>query len=237
MSKFAEYEREIQTARARFANNRWTKAILEGQPAPEALERFLLYFCALGVQMTKPVESWISRAGARCEEIGLADLGKNLKKHAKAEAGHDVMFVNDARSIADRIRNRTGSGVDVDLLLATPATPGIDAYVKLHEDTISGTAPYAQLAIEYEIERVSTEFGAPFIRRCVEILGGDIQSCLTFVQDHVELDVGHTKFNANQLTRLLEQHPMFLGPLLNAGAKALDAYGRFLEDCLDLSAR
>ena len=40
------------------------------------LEAFLLYFCAIGAQMTQPVESWIRRAATRCAALGSETLQK-----------------------------------------------------------------------------------------------------------------------------------------------------------------
>ena len=87
MTSIADYESRIEPARARFAANRWSTTIVAARPGAEEMERFLLFFCALGVQMTRPVESWIARAGAACEIAGLPELGRSLKKHARGEAG------------------------------------------------------------------------------------------------------------------------------------------------------
>jgi hypothetical protein len=40
------------------------------------LELFLLYFSAIGAQMTQPVEDWIRRASLRCAELGFTQLAK-----------------------------------------------------------------------------------------------------------------------------------------------------------------
>ena len=45
------------------------------------------------------------------------------------------------------------------------------------------------------------------------------------------LDVGHTKFNARELGKLLQAHPGFLEALAAAGSAALQAYAQFLADC------
>jgi hypothetical protein len=107
--------------------------------------------------------------------------------------------------------------------------------VQVHEDVIVGSAPYAQIAIEYEIERLSVTYGPGFIARCVADLGPDVKSCLSFVQDHVELDVGHTKFNARKLDQFLRQRPEALDDLEAAGSEALAAYDQFLGDALALA--
>jgi hypothetical protein len=232
----ATYERALAPARARMAEGRWAREILAPDVSPDTLELFLIQFCSLGVAMTEPVEGWIHRAGARCTAIGLPELGRALRRHARHEAGHEQMMIRDTHALVER-RKREGHAVpSAEALIARPPTPGIARYVRLHEETIAGPAPFAQIAIEHEIERLSTTHGAAFVRRCVETLGPDIRACLSFVEDHVALDVGHTKFNAAQLGRLLGEHPEFLDALVAAGSAALDAYAAFFEDCIDLAA-
>ena len=229
------YEESVQPARARFARGEWATRVIGGELSSDELELFLLYFCALGVQMTAPVEGWIRRAGERCLAAGLNDLGAALVAHARHEAGHDAMMVNDTRSLAAR-RRQAGRPVPLlETLLAHPPTPGIQRYVQLHEAVIAGPAPYAQVAIEFEIERLSVTYGPSFIARCVADLGADMKQCLSFVHDHVELDVGHTKFNARKLDQFLQQRPEALDDLVAAGSEALAAYGQFLDDALTLA--
>lgn len=229
------YEERVQSARARFAGGAWATRVIGGELSADELERFLLCFCALGVQMTAPVEGWIRRAGERCLALGQNELGTALVAHARHEAGHDAMMVDDTRSLAAR-RSQAGRPVPApETLLAHPATPGIQRYVNVHEDVIAGPAPYAQIAIEYEIERLSVTYGPSFIARCVTDLGDDVKRSLSFVQDHVELDVGHTKFNARKLDQFLHQRPGALDDLVVAGAEALAAYDQFLDDALALA--
>ncbi|MDC0666457.1 hypothetical protein [Nannocystis radixulma] len=229
------YEECVQPARARFAHGEWVTRVIGGELSPDELELFLLCFCALGVQMTAPVEGWIRRAGERCLAAGLNELGAALMAHARHEAGHDAMMVDDTRSLAARRRQAGRSVPLVEALLAHPPTPGIQRYVQVHEDVIAGPAPYAQIAIEYEIERLSVTYGPGFIARCVADLGADVKQCLSFVHDHVELDVGHTKFNARKLDQFLRQRPAALDDLVAAGSGALAAYDQFLDDALDLA--
>ena len=116
-------------------------------------------------------------------------------------------------------------------LLAGPATPGVVRYRELHETVIAGETPYCQLAIEYEIEMLSIAHGKALIANCVARLGKDIVHGLSFLEEHIEVDAGHTKFNAAELGRLVDRHPSFVQPLVAAGSSALDAYSMFLDDC------
>lgn len=235
MSSLNVYEQHVTNARNRFANCSWVTHYVNQPIAPDLLERFLIHFCALGYQMTRPVEGWIRRAGEQCIAVGIHSFGNALVKHAKHESGHEELMRKDAYALVDR-RARSGrSRLDAEALLALGPTPGIERYVKLHEDVIASDAPCRQIAIEYEIERLSVEYGAKFVERCVEALGPEVRTCLSFLEDHVTLDVGHTHFNRRQLDRLLDSHPAFLDGLVVAGSAALDAYPMFLDDCARLA--
>jgi hypothetical protein len=105
-------------------------------------------------------------------------------------------------------------------------------YRQLHEDVILGGSPFCQLAIEYEIEMLSVQFGPRFIEQCVSVLAPEIASSLTFLREHVALDVRHTRFNRQELEKILTSHPKFVNPLVETGRAALHAYAAFLKDCL-----
>ena len=117
--------------------------------------------------------------------------------------------------------------------MAQPPSSGAVAYVDLHETVIASATPYGQLGIEYEIEMLSLTFGAPFMKNVLDKCGSERVEGLTFIKEHVEVDVGHTEFNRRQLIQVLGEHPEFSAPLGEAGAKALEAYRQFMTDCLD----
>jgi hypothetical protein len=234
---FDQYEASMEIARARFDRDNALSRILRPETDPILLELFLIHFNALGVQMTDPVEGWIRRAGERCEEFGLPDLGKALKSHSKAEAGHQLMMVRDTRRLVERWNRRRSTKLDADELISAPATPGIRRYCGVHEDNIAGKTPYAQIAIEYEIEMLPLKYGSMFIKGCLDRLGADIADCMEFVNEHVTLDIGHSKFNGEQLQRFIERKPESLAALIAAGTEALDAYAEFLGDCEETAAR
>ena len=194
-------------------------------------------FSTLGSQMTEPVEGWIRRAAERCAAIGLADVALALNGHAQAEAGHHLMLRADVRSLAARWNARREPAVDADKLLNQTLSPGVVRYRKVHEENIAGDTPYAQIAIEYEVEMLPLRFGEPFLSRCVEILGAQILPCLSFLTEHIVLDVGHTNFNARAISKLIELMPWSMSALVSAGSAALDAYSQFLSDCVQLADR
>jgi hypothetical protein len=74
-----------------------------------------------------------------------------------------------------------------------------------------------------------------FLSRSLEILGPDILPSLSFVTEHIDLDIEHTKFNARELASLIDRNPESLPALVAAGSAALDAYAQFLADCVELA--
>lgn len=226
------YEPLVAEGRGMLEEHPTMVALLDPRLDPEVLERFLIQFCAKGVQMTEPVEGWIRRAGERTQALGLERVGQLLIQHAKHEAGHHRLLMADARSLAQGWNARHRPPVDVEALLASPVTPAIEKYVALHESTIASDMPFGQVAIELEIERMSTTFGPRQIALCKELLGPEIMQRLSFIQEHVDLDVGHTAYNRRLMGTLLEERPEAAPRLARLGVQALLAYIEFFGECL-----
>ena len=232
-SLLGEYEARLAAARERFERHSAVRALFHNPIDSVTLEAFLISFAIVGVRMTEPVEGWIRRAGMRCGELGLQDLARALAAHAQQEADHHLLMLADARALVQRWNQTRRPELELDALLHLPPTPGVVAYTSLHERLIAGPTPYAQLAIEYEIEMLSVTYGPRLLERCARILGKERLEGLSFLSDHVALDASHTNFNRIQLGRLLEERPGFLDPLVSAGSEALDAYAMFLGDCIE----
>src|SRR4051812_46791416 len=141
------YAAAMAGVHARVGSHPVVSKLFDPEIEPRLLQRFLIEYCALGVQLTAPVEGWIRRAGSRCKEIGLGPLGDSLIKHAAHEAGHELLFVDDTRRLSAEYAARYGDPVNADVLLKQTATPAMQRYIELHEETIVGPAPFAQVAI------------------------------------------------------------------------------------------
>jgi len=233
-SSLEMYNQSLEAVRERFDANPALNA-LRSNSDPRMLELFLLHFCALGAQMTKPVENWIRRASLRCAELGFAQLAKALSQHAQAESGHDLMMIADVHALANHWNSRHSPPVDADELLRQAPGKGARNYCEVHEQNITGNAPYAQIAIEYEIEQLPLRYGTFFLTRCLEVFGPEILPNLSFVSAHIDLDVGHTYFNERELAKLIDSTPESLPALVAAGTDALDSYADFLSDCVALA--
>ena len=112
--------------------------------------------------------------------------------------------------------------------LKTPESS--QSYVKLHEQIIKGTSPFAQVAIEFEIERLSINLAPQWLENIIFRLGSQFRDGLTFLEEHILIDQGHTKFNTNLLEKCLEE-TNDISSLISAGTEALICYQDFLNDC------
>lgn len=183
--------------------------------------------------MTEPVEGWIRRAGERCQALGYARLGRALVEHAKHEAGHHRLMLDDLALLRPRWEHMGYRALDTDRLLAQAPTDAMNRYVAIHEDTIASDVPFGQIAIETEVERMSTELGPALLDACRAALGDDVLASMSFIGEHAALDVGHTAMNEAELDRLLAEHPEHGEPLARIGSEALGIYLDFLGDCVD----
>lgn len=227
------YEPLVEDARRRFASNETLARVISTDVHAADLEYFLIQFSSFGVGMTEPVEGWVRRAGERCEEIGLPELGRMFRAHALQEAGHHELMIADTRHLVARWNSRGAPQLDADALLHRSLPAGARRYRALHEEVLSGAAPYGQLSIEFEIEALSVRFGPLLIGNCRRVLGDDILKDLSFLEEHVTVDVGHTALNHREMEKLLSSGAASTDLLATAGSAALDAYACFLDDCGD----
>src|SRR5262249_30273159 len=122
--------------------------------------------------------------------------------------------------------------LDADKLLASPVSEGVQNYVNMCEEIITGDSPFLHLAVEYEMERLSIGFGPEFVAHCERKLGRDILEALSYIRERAAFDYDRTMFNRLQLEMLINERPELAMPLVVAGEAALYAYDTFIYDCL-----
>ncbi len=225
------YDPKLSPARERFAESPGIQRTFRKTLTKKEALSFLINFSAMGVEMTRPVDRWIYRAGERCKEIGMTELGDALCAHAHHEEGHHELMISDTRYLVAVWNDAGHDALDAEALISRTCTQSVADYCELHERVIKSDAPYAQLAIELEIEALSVRYGGPLVELATATLGEEIAAGLSFLSEHATLDVGHTAFNEGQLDRFLRVHPDALEPLVAAGCEALEIYARFLSDC------
>ncbi len=229
------YDRQLEAARSGVRNHPAMRRLMDPELPKQTLLRFLIEYCALGVQITEPVDGWIRRAGARCKEVGLPKLGSSLEKHASHEAGHHLMFIDDVHQLTEIYNRSFSPALDARQLLDQAPTRKMREYIELHEATIAGDTPFCQVAIELEIEGLSVSVGPALLAHLESRLGREAVQALSFLTEHVAIDVGHTALNNKLLERLLEQRPDALEQLARTGQRAIQIYLDFFGECLERS--
>ncbi len=227
------YEPHVIRARARLKTDAALRRLVDPSISPELLERFFIQWNSLGVFMTEPVEGWIRRAGERCVALGLEKVGRSLVMHARHEAGHHLMMIEDVKHLVEGWNSRRTPRLESSRLLAQMPTDAMRAYRKLHEDVIASAMPAGQVAIEFEIENLSVVLLPSLLGNVERVLGKDFLAKLSFMQEHAEIDVGHTALNEKMLGDLLTLMPENAEALADIGSQALDIYVRFLTECLE----
>lgn len=238
MEYIERYERAMEPARRRFADDPAVRLIQNRAIGTSHLESFFIHWSALGVAMTEPVEGWIRRASEACVRLGgpgLDTLGAALQKHAKAEADHHLLMIDDLHRLCRRREAAGRTAPDPEELLEQSWPEAAQRYRDLHEAVIAGPEPYAQIGIENEIEMLSVVLGPPLFANARALLGEHVTEDLTFLDEHITLDVGHVKFNRRQMAKFLDERPDTLDALVAAGTAALDAYRAFLTHCVEVS--
>jgi hypothetical protein len=226
------YEPYVLPARARISMDPVMRRLVDPAIEPALLERFFLQLNSLGVYLTEPVEGWIRRAGHRCIAQGLDSLGGELLVHSKHEANHHQLMIDDVRHLVRRWNARRRHQLLTERLLAQHPTDAMHEYRQLHEDTIASDLPMGQIAIEFEIENLSMVVGPYLMSNVARVLGRETLEGLSFLKEHVRLDVGHTALNKRMMDELLRVMPENAQALAELGARAIDIYLRFIGDCL-----
>lgn len=232
-ASFKKYNALIHPQRVEFMLSPGINVFM-AQNRPQKLHAFLLTWTAFSIKMTEKVETWIKQAGEQCESLAFKEVGAKLKYHAAQEAGHDQMLVADLKVLINKWNLLYNDNLTENDIFKLGQPQNTDEYVALHENTIKGQHPYTQVAMEYEIERISIMFGPKIIENIIYTLGEDFEPAISFLTDHVLLDQGHTKFNIDLMERCFAAQAD-LNQLVHTGKTALKIYAGFLNDCIELS--
>ena len=230
-----QYEPHTLPARSRLDSDSSLRRLLDPHIKPALLERFLIEWMSRAAYMTEPVDGWIRRTGQRCIEQGMEKLGNQLITHAKSETGHHVMTIDDARSLVQYWNTRRLPLLNIDELLSQTPTESMKEYRQLHDETIEGPNPVGQIAIEREIGFLAVYFGPRLMQQVETVLGKAVADKMTFLIEHVAVDVGHTLLNEKMLEEAITRSPEKGRIYAEIGARAMTTYIRFLGDCLHIA--
>lgn len=231
--QFTKYNELAQPERAHLLKSAGINHFMT-ETSHKKLHAYLLAWTCFSIKMTEQVESWITRSGESCQKKNFNLVGERLKYHASQEAEHDNLLKNDLKFLIQKWNDYYSDQLTEADILKIGAPLFTNEYVNLHENTINGEHPYTQVAIEYEIERISIMFGPFIIENIIYTLGSSFNAGITFLTEHVLLDQGHTKFNIDLLEKCFTSGAD-LDQLINTGRKALQIYAGFLNDCMKIS--
>lgn len=231
-----EYQVRMAVAREKFANRDDVQALFNAPMEPRLVNLFMIYWSAMSAALTTPIPEYLATAGMRCEALGLHDLAEFFKEHTEEEDGHHEWAAADVRKLVDLWNlNNPGMPFNADDLLVSNLTPSVRRYHQLHKDVVAGDAPWAELAIDVEIELITTQYGPPLMKVCSAALCERGQQSISFLAEHVRFDFGHTDINFRVVAELIKAKPEFTDHLVAIGERALTAYGDFLGEALQLA--
>lgn len=234
---YQQYLTSVEPERRAFVNRRSAQQIMAPDENKALALAFLIYISARGVRMTEPVEDWVRRAGERCLQLGMTQMGNFLVHQSREEANHHLMYMRDTRNLAARWNNMyPGNKVDAERLLKPGhLNPGEHDYTMLHEDVIKSELPFGQIAIQNEIERIAVVFLPKLIAHLEKCFGDCLRDDLSFFDHHMTADIGHSDQNEAELIRLFSAFPQAIDDVAHTGTMALRAFGDYMDDCLVLA--
>ncbi|GAA3092386.1 hypothetical protein [Streptosporangium carneum] len=228
------YDAALDADRRRFAGDPAVEQVLSPSCDGRLFARWTLRFNAHGVHMTHDVAHWISAMDERCCSLGTDGLDRALRAHSRAAAKHDRMMAADARATAAWWHERHGEPLDAGALLAAPPLTSAEFYAKLHENVLSGPAPFCWLAVEYEIGRLSAVVGPALLANCRRVFGAS-PACYGFLAGRVEPAPARAALTRRRLETLMSPSPSVLDTMVKAGKTALAVYAAFAAECWDLA--
>ena len=83
--------------------------------------------------------------------------------------------------------------------------------------------------------RSAVYFGPRLMKQVETVLGADVAGMLSFLNEHVVVDVGHTLLNEKMLGEAIARSPDNGPVYAETGARAMTTYIRFLGDCLRIA--
>lgn len=228
-----EYQKKCQLARQEFAQRPVVKEIFTEEVEPKLLELFMIHWSALSAGLTEPIPVYLERAGERCKNMGLQEMAKFFYEHEEEEDGHDNWAIEDVEKLVENWNKENSTfPLDAQKLLANKISPAVKRYHELHEEVIEGDFPWAELAIDVEIELFSTTYGPILVNKWVECMGKDSLSNISFLYKHVVADVEHTDTNFEVVDKFISENPQSINTLVETATKALNSYADFLEDAM-----
>ncbi|MFK0733946.1 MAG: hypothetical protein ACFKPT_30775 [Gloeotrichia echinulata GP01] len=228
-----EYQKKAELARQEFASREVVKELFTKEIEPKLLQLFMIHWSALSAGLTEPIPAYLQRAGERCQNMGLESMANFFYGHEEEEDGHENWAMDDVKElVVIWNQEQPNCQLDAQELLAKKISPAVKLYHQLHERVIEGDSPWAELAIDVEIELLSTTYGPILVKKWVDCMGQASLSNVSFLHKHVLADVGHTDTNFDVVDKFISEHPEYVDTLVQTATDALNIYAEFLKDAM-----
>lgn len=230
------YQQRCKQAREAFAARPVVKELFFSEVDQQLMKLFMISWSALSSGLTGPIPEYLKRAGDNCAAKGETDMAAFFMLHTEEEDGHDEWGKDDTRKLVQQWNlDNPGYTLDAEELLKANMSPAVKRYHKLHEEVIDGPSPWGELAIDVEIELITTQYGPLLLQGCVKSMGEESLDNVSFLREHVRFDVGHTETNFDAIHGLIMRRPDYTDALVDTGFKALVSYADFLDDCMAMA--
>ncbi|NVB38443.1 hypothetical protein G6O69_11425 [Pseudenhygromyxa sp. WMMC2535] len=208
--------------------------VLFGELDERELLAFLIQFCALGVRMLRPVESWMRRSGEACVRAGFDELGAQLLATAPGEARRHLLLIDDLVQLSALWRDRVDPrGLDLRTLVRREAPESARRHALIRELTGDPERPWLSLGVELELNELAMALGPRLIRRSGDRLGPEVFAGMRFLQARTEYAALNLELWLDQLEPMLRCMPHLAGPMAAVGSEAQAAMLDFLISCAD----
>lgn len=225
-----EYEHQLVDARVKFAN---LISKLTAKAQPQNLALFLINQCVLGETMMASNQSCTQQAGQQCQQLGYPNIGETLINQAKHQAKHLQLIKKDSHAFINWLNQKYKLNINADKYLKKLAniTPSVKKYCALNEVNAHSGTPHCQVAINYEVERLSTVHGFTLVNLCILKLGPSTLKHLSLIRHLTKHNPKQSQSSKHQMQQLLDKCPQLLAKLVATGNATLQAYAEFIEDC------
>ncbi len=202
---------------------------------PHELGLFLLHHCVLNSMMTEPLSRWVNEAATRCQQQGYGNLAEDLKNYADIGFQRHTLFQRDVTSLVKWFNKQFFWDLEASAFLQSTVCEGVMQYLECHERALAGSAPFTELAIQFEMERLEMIHGYSLIQLCVMRFGKSILKQLSAFRHQMRLNRQRTTLLEQMLQSFLLEHPEKLPEICDAGIDTLQSYAQYLLDCHQLA--
>lgn len=227
----------VEAARALARNDARLRALLSDELDARGQLGALIEFCAIGVRLLRPVESWLRRAAVGCDEAGFDSLGGDFDRLQRDAASRRLRLIDDFVQLATLWTERGGPALDLGALVRRPLPASAGREAALREAAAAEPLPFGMLGVELELGEFATWFGPQLLRASERKLGSVVLERLTYLQTRTEHAALRTDDLLERLDELLRAVPELAGPIADAGAQVLVAHVEVWGACVERGAR